>query len=353
VLSIPLGFFGGLGAASRKGILIKGGNYLEALNGIDTFVFDKTGTLTVGRPVVTDVLTGNKGGELDILSLAASLEQGSEHHLGKAIVQKAEEFGSKLFEPKDFKAIAGKGISGRIDDRNVLIGNRALMEESGFNTKTVEDRLQRLEGEGKTAVIIASGNEVVGVIGIADALKSETPAVVATLKGQGVDVIMLTGDNEKTARSIADEAGIDRVIAEVLPGEKADTIRDLQEKGEVVAFIGDGINDAPALAQADIGIALGSGTDVAVESGEIVLVRDDLMDVVRAIALSKGTMGKIRQNLVWAFGYNSVLIPVAAGILNPFYDSIVFKPEWAGLAMALSSVSVLTNSLLLKRIKLT
>ena len=348
-LATPTAITVGTGRGAEHGILIRDGAALERAQSITTAVFDKTGTLTIGKPVVTDIL-----GDPEILQLAASLEHGSEHHLGKAIVRKSKDEGLEISEPEDFRAIAGKGISGRVNARDVIIGNRLLMQESGFGSSGFEDQLEQLEIQGKTAVLVAVDGQVIGVIGIADALKPETPDVVRALLGRGIDVIMLTGDNEKTALTIAKEAGIERVIAGVLPGEKAETIKGLQEKGEVVAFIGDGINDAPALAQAEIGIALGSGTDVAVESGEIVLVRDDLMDVVRAIELSKGTMRKIRQNLGWAFGYNSVLIPVAAGVLNPFNDyTIVFKPEWAGLAMALSSVSVLTNSLLLKRLKLT
>jgi len=255
-------------------------------------------------------------------------------------------------EPSEFKAIAGKGIQGKVDGHLVIIGNRTLIREMNMDLGDLEPKLVGLEKMGKTGVIVTSDQKVLAIIGIADTLKKETRSVVSALKRNNIDVIMLTGDNEVTAQAIAEEAGIDRVVAGVLPGEKAEEIKRLQEQKEVVAFVGDGINDAPALAQADIGIALGSGTDVAVESGEIVLVRDDLMDVVRAIELSKGTMGKIRQNLFWAFGYNTILIPVAAGILNPLFDEIVFKPEWAGLAMALSSVSVLTNSLLLKRKKL-
>ena len=347
-LATPTAITVGTGLGAEHGILIRDGAALERAQSITTAVFDKTGTLTIGKPVVTDIV-----GDMEVLTFAASLEHGSEHHLGKAIVQKALDEKLDLSEPEDFRAIAGKGINGRVNGTEVVIGNRLLMQESGFETAEFEDRLQQLEEQGKTAVIVAVDGQIRGMIGIADALKPETPAMVRTLFDNKIDVIMLTGDNEKTARTIAHEAGINRVIAGVLPGEKAQTIKDLQEKGEVVAFIGDGINDAPALAQADIGIALGSGTDVAVESGEIVLVRDDLMDVVRAIELSKRTMGKIRQNLFWAFGYNSILIPVAAGVLNPLYDTIVFKPEWAGLAMAFSSVSVLTNSLLLKRIRLT
>jgi P-type Cu+ transporter len=359
-LATPTAITVGTGLGAEHGILIRDGAALERAQSITTAVFDKTGTLTVGRPVVTDIIM-NKGDETDgepmeeadIIRLAASLEQGSEHHLARAIVRKANDLGAELFDPTAFEAIAGKGITGTVNGMDVRVGNRTHMRDSGYDLIAFEEGLGSLEEGGKTAVIVAVDGKILGIIGIADALKPETGTVVQRLRERGIEVLMLTGDNEKTARTIAAEAGIDRVVAGVLPGEKAEEIKRLQKSGEIVAFIGDGINDAPALAQADVGIALGSGTDVAVESGEIVLVRDDLLDVVRAIELSAGTMRKIKQNLIWAFGYNSILIPVAAGVLNPVYNTIVFKPEWAGLAMALSSVSVLTNSLLLKRIKLT
>ena len=407
-LATPTAITVGTGLGAEHGILIRDGAALERAQSITTAVFDKTGTLTLGKPVVTDIIgsgdiddtseattvdtivdttvativdttvdtivgatvgtnvgttgdtmvgsTGETPGNTseNTLRFAAALEKGSEHHIGRAIVQKALIEGVDLgdIEPSEFKAIAGKGIQGKVDGHLVIIGNRTLIREMNMDLGDLEPKLVGLEKMGKTGVIVTSDQKVLAIIGIADTLKKETRSVVSALKRNNIDVIMLTGDNEVTAQAIAEEAGIDRVVAGVLPGEKAEEIKRLQEQKEVVAFVGDGINDAPALAQADIGIALGSGTDVAVESGEIVLVRDDLMDVVRAIELSKGTMGKIRQNLFWAFGYNTSLIPVAAGILNPLFDEIVFKPEWAGLAMALSSVSVLTNSLLLKRKKL-
>jgi len=407
-LATPTAITVGTGLGAEHGILIRDGAALERAQSITTAVFDKTGTLTLGKPVVTDIIgsgdiddtseattvdtivdttvativdttvdtivgatvgtnvgttgdtmvgsTGETPGNTseNTLRFAAALEKGSEHHIGRAIVQKALIEGVDLgdIEPSEFKAIAGKGIQGKVDGHLVIIGNRTLIREMNMDLGDLEPKLVGLEKMGKTGVIVTSDQKVLAIIGIADTLKKETRSVVSALKRNNIDVIMLTGDNEVTAQAIAEEAGIDRVVAGVLPGEKAEEIKRLQEQKEVVAFVGDGINDAPALAQADIGIALGSGTDVAVESGEIVLVRDDLMDVVRAIELSKGTMGKIRQNLFWAFGYNTILIPVAAGILNPLFDEIVFKPEWAGLAMALSSVSVLTNSLLLKRKKL-
>jgi len=347
-LATPTAITVGTGLGAQNGILIRDGSALERAQSITTVVFDKTGTLTIGKPVVTDIIGSER-----TLELAASLEKGSEHPLGKAMVIKAEESQVKVSGVKDFKAIAGKGVTGNVDGKNIIIGNRTLMGEMNIDISSFEPELLALEEKGKTAIIVAGDSQTIGIVGIADVLKTETREVVGSLLKRKIEVVMLTGDNEVTARAIAGDAGIKNIIAGVLPGEKADEIKRLQEKGEVVAFVGDGVNDAPALAQADIGIALGSGTDVAVESGEIVLVKNDLRDVIRAIELSSGTMGKIRQNLFWAFGYNTILIPVAAGILNPLYDGVVFKPEWAGLAMAFSSVSVLTNSLLLKKIKLT
>ena len=362
-LATPTAISVGTGIGAENGILIRDGSALERAQAITTVVFDKTGTLTKGEPEVTDVIlspAGQKGEEgaegineeEKLIGLAAAVEKGSEHPLGQAIVKKAEESGSQMPEAENFRAITGMGFEAVVGGQRVLVGNRALMSEEGLSFSEFEAELQRLEEAGKTAVIVAVNNGVAGIIGIADTLKPESRETVRALKSRGIGVAMLTGDNERTARAIAEEAGIERVIAGVLPGQKALEVKRLQSTGEVVAFVGDGINDAPALAQADIGIALGSGTDVALESGEIVLVRSNLTDVVKAIELSQMTMGKIRQNLFWAFGYNTTLIPIAAGILNPFYGGVVFRPEWAGLAMAFSSVSVLTSSLMLKRLNL-
>ena len=364
-LATPTAISVGTGIGAENGILIRDGSALERAQAITTVVFDKTGTLTKGEPEVTNVIVSpvgegveegagyqRKNEEGKLIGLAAAVERGSEHPLGQAIVKKAEETVSQIPEAENFRAITGMGFEAVVDGQRVLVGNRGLMSEEGLSFSEFEAELQRLEGAGKTAVIVAVNNRVAGIIGIADTLKPESRETVRTLKSRGIGVVMLTGDNERTAGAIAREAGIERVIAGVLPGQKAEEVKRLQASGEVVAFVGDGINDAPALAQADIGIALGSGTDVALESGEIVLVRSNLTDVVKAIELSRKTMGKIRQNLGWAFGYNTTLIPIAAGILNPFYGGVVFRPEWAGLAMAFSSVSVLTSSLMLKRINL-
>ena len=273
----------------------------------------------------------------------------SEHPLAEAIVRKAEEKGIEIKEPDDFEVIAGKGIIASLNGDRILVGSRKLMLENEIAIgRDVENALQKLEGEAKTAILVALNKEIIGVIGIADTLKEMAKEAIDALHKMGKKVAMITGDNKRTASAIAEILGIDTVLAEVLPHQKAEKVKKLQDKGEIVSFVGDGINDAPALAQSDLGIAIGSGTDIAIESGEIVLIRDDLMDVVRAIKLSEKTLNKIKQNLFWAMIYNTILIPVAAGVLYPF-TGIAFKPEWAGAAMALSSVSVVTNSLLLKR----
>ena len=286
--------------------------------------------------------------ENTLLSIAASVEKNSQHPLALAIVRKAAEAGVKIGPAEQFNTFGGKGVTGRVLGEDVLVGNRAIMHENGVAIETgTESAITRFEQEGKTAVIIAVSGKMAGVIAIADTLKETTPAAVAGLKSMGIDVIMITGDNRRTADAVARQSGITTVIAEVLPQDKAAEVKSLQAKGEIVAFVGDGINDAPALAQADVGIAIGGGTDIAIESGDIVLIRDDLLDSVAAIQLSKKVMGRIRGNIFWAFAYNAALIPVAAGILYPPFG-ITFRPEFAALAMALSSVTVVSLSLLLK-----
>ncbi len=347
-LATPTALTVGMGKGAESGILIKNGEALELARNITTVIFDKTGTLTVGKPEVTDVVTFNKN-EDELLKIVASAEKGSEHPLADAVVRKAKEKALNIVDPEEFEAITGKGVRAKVNGSTVLIGNRRLMEETGHKIdENMEREIQRLEDEAKTAIIVAVDGSIAGVIGIADMVKDTAIETIEHLHKMGRKVAMITGDNRRTAEAIARQLNIDRVMAEVLPQDKANEVKRLQDEGEIVAFVGDGINDAPALAQADVGIAIGSGTDIAIESGEIVLIKDDLRDVVAGIQLSAKTLSKIKQNLFWALIYNTILIPVAAGVLYPF-TGITFQPEWAGAAMAISSVSVVTNSLLLKR----
>ena len=347
-LATPTALTVGMGKGAESGILIKNGEALELARNITTVIFDKTGTLTVGKPEVTDVVTFNKN-ENELLKIVASAEKGSEHPLADAVVRKAKEKALDIVDPEEFEAITGKGVRAKVNGSTVLIGNRRLMEETGHKIEEhMEREIQRLEDEAKTAIIVAFDGSIAGVIGIADMVKDTAIETIEELHRMGRKVAMITGDNRRTAEAIARQLNIDRIMAEVLPQDKANEVKRLQDEGEIVAFVGDGINDAPALAQADVGIAIGSGTDIAIESGEIVLIKDDLRDVVAGIQLSAKTLSKIKQNLFWALIYNTILIPVAAGVLYPF-TGITFQPEWAGAAMAISSVSVVTNSLLLKR----
>src|SRR5213593_153189 len=348
-IATPAAIMVGTGKGAENGLLIKGGEYLEKAHKLTTVVFDKTGTLTKGRPSVTDVIRVGGLSDDEILRLAASAEKGSEHPLGEAIVRAAAERHLRLEDPTDFEAIPGQGVRARIGDRHVLLGNRTLMASAGIPAHAAESVLESIEEQGKTAMILAVDGKVAGVIAVADTLKDHSGAAVRALKAMGIEVIMLTGDNRRTAEAIARQLGIDRVIAEVLPAQKVDVIKELQKRGQVVAMVGDGINDAPALAQSDVGIALGSGTDVAMEAGGIVLIKDDLRDVVASIQLSRRTVQKIRQNLFWAFFYNTALIPIAAGVLAGI--GIVLNPIIAGAAMGFSSVSVVMNSMTLRRFK--
>ncbi|CAD7780246.1 putative copper-transporting ATPase PacS [Candidatus Methanoperedenaceae archaeon GB37] len=284
-----------------------------------------------------------------MLEWIASIEKNSEHPLAKAIVKRAKEKGIKLKEMEKFESFSGKGVVAKLKGKEILIGNRMLFAEKHISVpKEIEKKIEELEEHGKTVILCAIEKEIKGIIAIADTLKETTKEAIKELKNMKLKVAMITGDNIRTAQAIAQEIGIKRVLAEILPQDKAKEVKKLQEKGEIVAFVGDGINDAPALAQADVGIAIGSGTDVAIESGDIVLIKDDLIDAVGAVQLSKKVMSRIKQNLFWAFAYNTVLIPVAAGVLYPAFG-ITFKPELAGLAMAMSSVTVVSLSLLLKR----
>lgn len=340
-LATPTAIMVGTGKGAESGVLIKTGEALESAYKLQIVVFDKTGTLTHGKPVVTDIL----GAKAEVLRVAASLERLSEHSLADAIVQEAQKQKTKLVNVEDFKAIPGYGVEGTIGKSRIVMGNRRLMEKENINLKSVESEINKLETEGKTAMILARDSKYMGIIAVADTLKSNSKEAILELHKLGLETVMITGDNERTANAIAKKVGIGRVLAEVLPEDKAKEVKSLQRGGKIVAMVGDGINDSVALTQADIGIALGSGTDIAMESGNIVLIRDDLRDVVKAIKLSRATMVKIKQNLFWALGYNVIGIPIAAGLFVSF--GLLLRPEIAGLAMALSSVSVVTNSLLL------
>jgi len=340
-IATPLALFFGVGKGAEAGILIRSGEYLEQAQKLTTVVFDKTGTLTKGEPSVTDITGDNQD---EVLRLAAIAEKPSEHPLGEAIVRAA--MGKKLVikDAETFEAIPGQGIIVKAEGRAVLVGNRQLMRTNNINTDSLEQTLQSLEIQGKTAMIVAIDNKLAGIIAVADTLKEHSVEAVAELKKMGIETIMLTGDNERTANAMAKLVGIDKVIANVLPGGKVDVIKELQARGKIVAMVGDGINDSPALAQSNIGIAVGSGSDVAKETGGIILVKDDLRDVASGIVLSRATIRKIKQNLFWALIYNTLAIPVAAfGLLNPII---------AALAMALSSLTVVMNSTLLNRFKL-
>src|SRR5256712_11912863 len=305
----------GTGKGAENGLLIKGGEYLEKAHKLTTVVFDKTGTLTKGRPSVTDVVPVGAVPEEEVLRLAASAEKGSEHPLGEAIVRAATARGVRVEEPNDFEAIPGQGVRAVIGDRHILLGNRTLMANARIHVHGAESVLHVMEEAGKTGMILAVDGKVEGVIAVADTLKEHSFEAVRALKAMGIEVGMLTGDNRRTAEAIARQIGVDEVIAEVLPAQKAEVIKDLQKRGKVVAMVGDGINDAPALAQADVGIALGSGTDVAMEAGGIVLLKDDLRGVVAPVQLSRRAVPKVRRNLFWGLFYNPALIPTAAGAL--------------------------------------
>lgn len=348
-LATPTAIMVGTGKGAEHGVLIKGGEALETTYKVGTIVFDKTGTLTEGKPKVTDILTYDMGEE-EVLIYAASSEKGSEHPLGEAIVLEAENRKLDLKNIEDFNAIPGHGIEVTIEGRNVLLGNEKLMKERQIDVRSAKASSDQLAAEGKTPMYIAVENVLQGIIAVADTVKPSSREAVAKLRAMGIEVAMITGDNKKTAAAIAKQVGIDLVLAEVLPEDKANEVKKLQASGKKVAMVGDGINDAPALAQADIGIAIGQGTDVAIESADIVLMRSDLMDVLTAIKLSKATIRNIKQNLFWAFGYNVLGIPVAMGLLHLFGGPLM-NPMIAAAAMSFSSVSVLLNALRLRRFK--
>jgi P-type Cu+ transporter len=349
-LATPTAIMVATGRGAEHGVLVRSATALELLQRVDTVVFDKTGTLTIGRPSVTDVVAVPPATEDEVLALAAAAEQGSEHPLGAAIVARAKERGVGLPPITEFTTVPGQGIDAMAADGRVLLGNRALMDARGIDVAALARHTGTLAAEGKTAIYLALGGRALGVLAAADVLKPEAPAVVAALRRRGLRVAMLTGDNRVTADAVARRAGVDRVLAEVLPDAKAREIEALQVEGRRVAMVGDGINDAPALAKADVGVAMGSGTDVAIEAADVTLMRGDLRGVAAAVDLSRRTIRIVKENLVWAFGYNVVLIPVAAGVLYPIWG-LLLSPILAGAAMAFSSVSVVTNSLRLKRWK--
>lgn len=349
-LATPTAIMVGTGKGARQGILIKGGEALETAHKIKYIIFDKTGTITKGTPELTDMKTTAKLTEKELLKIAASIEKYSEHALAEAIVKKAEQEKIILTKPTNFKAIPGHGVEAKLGAKLYIFGNRKLMQKEKIPLSSYEPEIKSLEEQGKTVMFLSSGKTLLGMIAVADQVKDSSAEAIEELHKLGIQVYMITGDNERTAQAIAKQTGITNIFAEVLPEDKAAYVKKLQQKGKV-AMVGDGINDAPALAQADLGIAMASGTDVAMETGSIVLMRNDLRDVPKAIHLSRLTMTKIKQNMFWALFYNVVGIPIAAGVLYPFTGWLL-SPMIAGGAMALSSVSVVTNSLLLKRKKL-
>ena len=346
-LATPTAVMVGTGIAAKKGILIKSAEALQTAHGIDAIIFDKTGTLTKGKPSVTDILSVSSS-DNELLQISASLDAHSEHSLAEAIVQAAKSRSLSFIPCNDFDSITGQGVKGRIKNQLHYQGNRRLMGSLGISIEPLSKKAEAIESQGKTVVFVSTETTLLGGIAIADTVKENSSEAINDLKDKGMDIYMLTGDNEKTAQAIANQCGIQHVFANVLPSEKADKVQSLQTKGLKVAMVGDGINDAPALAQADIGIAMGAGTDIAMESADMVLIKDDLRDVVSAIDISGFTMRKIKQNLFWAFVYNALGIPIAAGILYPV-SGFLLNPMIAGAAMAFSSVSVLGNTLLMNK----
>jgi Cu+-exporting ATPase len=350
-LATPMSIMVGVGRGAQAGVLIKDAEALERLEKVTTLVVDKTGTLTEGRPSLKRVIAVDDGDEAELLRLAAAVESSSEHPLGRAIVDEARERGEPVPAVQDFDSDPGLGVRGTVDGRPVLVGNLRLMEQHGIAAKALVDAAETERERGATAILIAVDGAAAGVLVIEDAIKETTPAAIAALRRQGLRVVMLTGDHQRTAEAVGRELGLDEVVADVLPEDKASIVKRLQSEGAIVAMAGDGVNDAPALAQANVGIAMGTGTDVAMESAGVTLVSGDLQGIVRAVALSRRTMRNIRQNLVFAFGYNSIGVPLAAGILYPAFG-LLLSPVIASLAMSLSSVSVVTNALRLRAARL-
>ncbi len=356
-LATPTAVMVGTGIGAENGILIKGGEPLETAHSINAIILDKTGTITYGKPAVTGIYSFSKFSEKDILYFASSAESNSEHPLGRAIVEYSNQENIIIDNPSEFISITGKGIKATIDSKVVLVGTRALMEENSISIpQDLTAKMEELESNGETVMILSVDNEIAGIISVADTIKPESYSAISKLQDMGIEVWMVTGDNKRTAQAIAEKVGIKNVFAEVMPEDKVNKVIELQEQGKIVAMVGDGINDSPALAQADVGIAIGAGTDVAIEAADMVLMKSDLRDVVTAIDLSQKTFNRIRLNFVWAFGYNTLGIPIAAGVFLPIIRLIwgitfTLPPVFAGLAMAFSSVSVVTSSLLLKRYK--
>jgi P-type Cu+ transporter len=347
-LATPTAILVGSGIGLQRGILFKRASILERIAGLQTLLLDKTGTLTSGRPAVTDVLALHGYDEQEVLRLATSVEQGSTHPLAVAVTQETNRRQIDVYKCTEVQEEGGRGISGRLNDDLLRVGSVRYMDSASIDMSSIQDVVHTLQAQGKTIIYVARNQEIVGLIGLADAVKPDAAAAIGRLRSLGLRLIMVTGDHERAARAVAEAVGIDEVEADVLPKEKSDLVERYQTKGDLVGMVGDGINDAPALARADIGIAIGSGADIARETGDIILVRNQLLDVERAILLGRATLRKIKQNLFWAFFYNILGIPVAAGVLYPVLG-VLLKPEWAGLAMAFSSVSVVTNALLLKR----
>ncbi len=346
-IATPAAIMIGVGKGAENGVLIKNSAVLEVVKNLDTVVFDKTGTLTKGKLEVTDIVAEDRK---EVLEVAAAAEKWSEHPIGQAIVKKAEAEGLNLADPESFEALPGFGITAQIGNRNVLIGNRPLMRNNEISTECLERDIGKLEAEGKTVLIVAFDGKVAGALAVSDTLKEHSKEAVSALQKMGLKVIMLTGDTKRTAEAIAKQLGVNEVLAEVVPAQKVDEIKKLQDEGRFVAMVGDGINDAPAITQANVGIAIGSGTDIAIDAGDIVLIKDDPRDVAVSIKLSKKTLGKIKQNLFWAFFYNLIMIPLAAGALFSTLG-ILIPPEAAATSMILSDITVVGNSMLLRRFK--
>lgn len=349
-LATPTSIMVGTGKGAENGILIKGGEALETAHKIDTIILDKTGTITVGKPTVTDIISIDNFSENEIISMAAAVEQGSEHPLGEAIVNYAKEKKLEIMKADHFKALPGHGVEAQVNGTEILLGNLKVMKERGIDTSLFRADIKMLAGEGKTPMFVAFNNQAVGLIAVADPIKEDSINAIRKLQKMGLEVVMISGDNRRTAEGIAKRIGIKRVLAEVLPDDKAKQVKKLQQVGKIIAMVGDGINDAPALAQADVGIAIGTGTDIAMESSDITLIKGNLTGVVTAIQLSKATMKNIKQNLFGSFIYNVSGIPIAAGVLYPFFG-ILLNPMFAAAAMAASSVTVVSNALRLRRFK--
>ena len=349
-LATPTAITVGVGKGAREGVLFKNATALEETAGIDTVIFDKTGTLTQGKPALTDVITVDGFVEAELLRLAASADSPSQHPLAEAIVAGATQRGIGVPPPEKFASVPGHGVEARVDGHRVLIGNQRLMEREGIDSRRLEGQVQALTSDGKTAMYVAVDKRVVGVVAVADTIRESAREAVRALRAFGIQTVMLTGDNRRTAEAVARQLGLDQVIAEVLPEDKARKVADLQAAGHRIAMVGDGVNDAPALAQAEVGIAIGAGTDVAVETADVVLVKNDPADVSRAIQLARKVRGKIKQNLFWAAIYNLIAIPIAGGALYPSMG-VLLRPEWAALAMSASTMTVTVNALLLNRMR--